>query len=70
MSQIIYFSVNGQTYYTNYKLTLFDLISYLNYNETLFVVELNQLICNKNKWHQILITDHDQVEIISIVGGG
>ena len=70
MSQIKYFSINGEVYYTSKHLTLLDIIVYFNYNETLLVLELNQLVCNKNKWHQIFITNKDKLEIVSIVGGG
>jgi len=70
MSQIKYFSINGQVYYTNQHLTLLDIIKYFNYNDDLLVLELNQLVCNKNKWHQIFITNQDKLEIVSIVGGG
>lgn len=65
-----HFSLNGESYYTNQNITLFDLIIYFNYNDSLLVLELNKLICNKNKWQNIFITDHDKIEIVTIVGGG
>ena len=70
MSQIKYFSLNGQVYHTNQNLTLLDIILYFNYNNSLFVLELNHLICNKNKWDKTFITNQDILEIVSIVGGG
>ena len=70
MSQIISFSLNGQFYYTSQKLTLYDLITYFNYNDSLLVLELNQLVYNKKKWHQTFINNKDKLEIVSIVGGG
>lgn len=70
MSQIKYFSLNGQSYYTTQNLTLFDIIIYFNYNNSLFVLELNQLVYNKKKWHQTFIKNGDKLEVISIVGGG
>jgi len=70
MSQIKYFLVNGQVYYTDKNITLLDIIEYFNYKDALLVLELNQLVCNKNKWHQIFITHQDNLEIVSIVGGG
>jgi len=70
MSQIKYFSLNGQSYYTTQNLTLFDIITYFNYNNSLLVLEFNQLVCNKEKWHQTFIKSNDKLEIVSIVGGG
>jgi thiamine biosynthesis protein ThiS len=57
MLQIKYFLLNGQCYY-------------FNYNNSLLVLELNQSVYNKNKWHQTFIKNQDKVEIVSIVGGG
>lgn len=70
MSQIKYFSLNGQSYYTNQNLTLLEIILYFNYNNSLLVLELNQLVYHKNKWHQTFINNKDKLEIVSIVGGG
>ena len=70
MSQIIYFSLNGQSYYSNQKLTVFDIITYFNYKDSLLVLELNQRVFNKKKWQQTFINDQDNLEIVSIVGGG
>jgi sulfur carrier protein len=70
MVQIKYFSLNGQSYYTKQDLTLLDIVTYFNYNNSLFVLELNQLIYSKDKWHQTFICNTDKLEIVSIVGGG
>jgi len=70
MSQIISFSLNGQSYYTNQNLTLLDVINYFNYNDSLLILELNHLIFNKNEWQQTFINNQDKLEIVSIIGGG
>lgn len=70
MTQKKHFSLNGDYYYTTKNITLFDLIKYFNYNDSLLVIELNQLICNKKKWGETLIKDNDRIEIVTIVGGG
>lgn len=70
MSQIKYFSLNGQYYYTSQNLTVSDIITYFNYQDSLLVLELNQWVCNKNTWSDRVITNYDTLEIISIVGGG
>jgi thiamine biosynthesis protein ThiS len=70
IAQMKHFLLNGQSYYTNQNITLSDVIIYFNYNDSLLVLELNKFICNKNKWHNTLISNHDQIEIVTIVGGG
>ena len=70
MTKIINFFLNGKSYYIKQAITLFDLIIYFNYNDSLLVLEHNNLICNKKNWKQIFITNQDSIEIVTIVGGG
>lgn len=70
MSKILEFSLNGQKYLTSYSLTLFELLIYFNYNKSLLVIEYNNLICNQEHWDKITIKNQDQIEIVTIVGGG
>jgi sulfur carrier protein len=64
------FSLNGQSYCANVNLTLFDIINYFNFNDSLLVLEYNNWICNKKNWKKIIIKDQDKIEIVTIVGGG
>jgi thiamine biosynthesis protein ThiS len=70
MTQIKNFFLNGQAYYTKQNINLFELINYFNYNDSLLVLEHNNLICNKEKWGGKFIKDCDKIEIVTIVGGG
>lgn len=70
MIPITNFSLNGQLYYSKKDLTLFEVIKYFNYNDSLLVLEYNNLICNKIKWKETIIADNDKIEIVTIVGGG
>ena len=70
MTQKKNFFLNGQQYCTKQNINLFDLITYFNYNDSLLVLEHNNLICNKKKWKHLFIQDQDQIEIVTIVGGG
>ena len=70
MSKVKNFFLNGHEYYTQYNITLFELITYFNYNLSLLVLEYNNLICNKKDWNNISIKKNDKIEIITIVGGG
>jgi len=64
------FYLNGQAYCTNDKLTLLELLYYFDYNISLLVVEYNSFISNKKDWKQIVLSNNDKIEVVTIVGGG
>lgn len=70
MTKFKIFSVNGQSYCVQVTITLFDLINYFNFNDSLLVLEYNNSICDKKNWKKICIKDQDTIEIVTIVGGG
>ena len=70
MSQLKQFILNGEIYTTEKNLTLFDVLTYFNYNDSLLVLEYNNLICEKTKWKTTFLKNSDKIEIVSIVGGG
>jgi sulfur carrier protein len=45
-------------------------LNYMGYKPNTIVVELNNLIINSLKWEKIKLKDGDNLEIVSIVGGG
>ena len=70
MNEVKNFYLNGQEYLTQDDLTLFELLTYFNYNFSLLVLEYNNLICTKKDWTNISVKKNDKIEIITIVGGG
>lgn len=70
MKNIINFSLNGEIYYTNKIINLFELIDYFQYKDSLLVLEYNSLICSKKNWKKITVKNQDKIEIVTIVGGG
>lgn len=70
MSLNIKFWLNGQKYRINEQIRLYDLIKYFRYSNTLLVLEHNKVTYNKNLWKEILVSDLDKIEIVTIVGGG
>ena len=70
MTKMIKFFLNGQCYSTKKEINLLDLINYFNYNQSLLVLEHNNLICDKKNWKQIFLKNKDRIEIVTIVGGG
>ena len=45
-------------------------LTYMGYKPNTIVVELNNLIINSIKWEKVKLKDGDNLEIVSIVGGG
>lgn len=70
MQNKIQITLNEQQYYITNSIPLIDLLLYLNYNLDLSVLEYNKRIIPKVKWPTILLMSNDQIEIITIVGGG
>ena len=70
MNQIKSFFLNNEKYTTKQQINLDDLITYFDYNESLLVLEYNQVIFDKSHWKETFIKDLDEIEIVTIVGGG
>ena len=45
-------------------------LNLMGYESNTIVVELNNLIINSIKWEKVKLKDGDNLEIVSIVGGG
>ncbi len=45
-------------------------LNLMGYKPNTIVVELNNLIINSKKWENVKLKDGDNLEIVSIVGGG
>ena len=49
---------------------LSTVLNSMGYKPNTIVVELNNLIVNSIKWGEVKLKDGDNLEIVSIVGGG
>ena len=49
---------------------LSKVLNYMGYKPNTIVVELNNLIINSTKWEEVKLKEGDNLEIVSIVGGG
>ncbi len=49
---------------------LSETLESMGYKPNTIVVELNDLIVNSKKWDEVKVKDGDNLEIVSIVGGG
>jgi len=70
MNQLKSFFLNNEKYIIKQQINLDDLITYFDYNESLLVLEYNQVIFDKSYWKETFIKDLDEIEIVTIVGGG
>ena len=52
------------------NLLLSTALNSMGYKPNTIVVELNNLIINSIKWEKVKLKDGDNLEIVSIVGGG
>ena len=52
------------------KALLSEALNSMGYKPNTIVVELNNLIINSIKWEEVKLKDGDNLEIVSIVGGG
>ena len=50
--------------------SLTKVLNSMGYKPNTIVVELNNLIINSIKWGDVTLKDGDNLEIVSIVGGG
>lgn len=64
------FFLNGEEFFSDKILNLLEIIEYFNYNTSLLVLEYNHFIWPKENWGTIYINEKDQIEIVTIVGGG
>ena len=65
--------VNGEEKFinnSNKEFTLTEALIKLGYNSNTIIVELNNLIINNESWQENKVKDGDNLEIVSIVGGG
>ena len=49
---------------------LFNALNSMGYKPNTIIVELNNSIINSLKWEKVKLKDGDNLEIVSIVGGG
>ena len=62
--------VNGEPSSCPPALALPELLQQLGYRPELVVVELNGSILSRSQWPQRIVVDGDQLEVVTIVGGG
>ncbi len=64
------FYVNDRKVFSDQSFSVQDLLTFLNLNIDLIVIEYNKIILPKSLWKQTVIKNNDEVEFVTIVGGG
>ena len=65
-----YFYINDRKIFSNQSFSVNDLLVFLNLNSDLIVIEYNKIILPKSLWKQTVIKNTDEIEFVTIVGGG
>lgn len=69
-SQYITIQINGEPFNCLSKISLQDIISYLDIDTRLVLLEYNGEIVSDIQISSIFVHQNDKLEIITIVGGG
>jgi len=70
MQESLSFFLNGEEYFIKTNASILEILQYFNYHDALFVLEHNNSISNRKNWETTQIKNQDQIEIVTIVGGG
>nr|WCH56412.1 Thiamine biosynthesis protein [Hypnea sp.] len=62
--------VNGEAFNCFIQMSLYDLLTYMNFDVNTVIVEYNQEIISCDNFNNIFFKNKDRLEIITIVGGG
>jgi len=54
----------------NENASLSETLDLMGYRPNTIIVELNNLIINSKNWNNVTLKEGDNLEIVSIVGGG
>jgi sulfur carrier protein len=62
--------INGATYFYKAPFTVLSLLDYLGFKTNLIVIDYNGTILQKESWHQTNLKSEDNLEILTVAGGG
>ena len=65
-----FFYVNDKKIFSRQSFTMKDLLVFFNLNTDLIVVEHNKIILPKILWEKTVVKNQDEIEFVTIVGGG
>nr|YP_009314205.1 Thiamin biosynthesis protein S [Izziella formosana]SCW22459.1 Thiamin biosynthesis protein S [Izziella formosana] len=62
--------INGEPFHCTQSMTVCDLLVYLGIDVDSIIVEYNKNILDMSDLEGIILQDSDEIEIITLVGGG
>lgn len=62
--------INGCKYRFNKAINVEQLVNFLNCNKNAIAIEYNHQILQKDLWSKTIINSNDNLELVTIVGGG
>nr|YP_009400012.1 thiamin biosynthesis protein S [Tolypiocladia glomerulata]ARW69831.1 thiamin biosynthesis protein S [Tolypiocladia glomerulata] len=62
--------VNGDPFNCDCSMSLCDILNYLDIDIESVIVEYNNSIFNKDNFSHLYFKNNDEIQVISIVGGG
>nr|YP_009315027.1 Thiamin biosynthesis protein S [Scinaia undulata]SCW23482.1 Thiamin biosynthesis protein S [Scinaia undulata] len=68
--QYLVIQINGKPFCCESSMSIEELLSYLNISIELNLIEYNREILSSSQLHHTFIKSNDQLEIITVVGGG
>ncbi len=69
-SSSILIKVNGEDKFVPQNISILKLIESFKINKDRVVIELNKKILKKDQFNSIFLSENDQLEIVTFVGGG
>ena len=69
MTKILIF-INGEKFILNKKISLENLLNFLNINTKEIVIEHEKVLVKKDGYPTTLLLNSTSIEILSLVGGG
>ena len=62
--------LNGENKFIPQSISILKLLETLTINKDRVVIELNKKIVSKNTFQDTILTENDELEIVTFVGGG
>nr|YP_009314821.1 Thiamin biosynthesis protein S [Neoizziella asiatica]SCW23276.1 Thiamin biosynthesis protein S [Neoizziella asiatica] len=62
--------INGEPFHCTHQVTVYNLLTYLDIDLTSNIVEYNHDILDLERSKKVFVEEHDEIEVITLVGGG
>nr|YP_009297649.1 thiamine biosynthesis protein S [Hildenbrandia rivularis]AOM67193.1 thiamine biosynthesis protein S [Hildenbrandia rivularis] len=69
-NQDILIHINGEPFVCSAFMKLIDILSYLDFNVKLVTIEYNKEVISNSVLSEVFLHHNDEIEIVTIVGGG